>query len=110
MSEMTDKELLGYAEIHCRTEVAAFHVDHLNRILDLAGKKWCDMNNYIPKLDTRKQWYNVGDDLLQPVIDAARAKMSTSTLAQQVANAQAETDAWPDGKLERVKLAGGDQP
>lgn len=33
-----------------------------------------------------------------------------STLAQQVADAQAETDAWPDGKLARVKLAGGDQP
>ena len=33
-----------------------------------------------------------------------------STLAQQVASAQAEVAEWPDGKLARVKLAGGDQP
>lgn len=33
-----------------------------------------------------------------------------STLAQQVASVQAEVADWPDGKLARVKLAGGDQP
>lgn len=33
-----------------------------------------------------------------------------STLAQQVASAQAEVATWPEGKLARVKLAGGDQP
>lgn len=36
--------------------------------------------------------------------------MPPCTLAQQVANAQAEVATWPDGKLARVKLAGGDQP
>jgi len=29
-----------------------------------------------------------------------------STLAQQIASAQAEVAAWPEGKLARVKLAG----
>ena len=76
MAEMTDTELLGYAEIHCRTEVAAFHVDHLNRILALAGREWCEVNNYTAQLDTRKQWYNIGDDVLQPVIDAARKNVN----------------------------------
>ena len=33
-----------------------------------------------------------------------------STLAQQVASAQAEVATWPEGKLASVKLAGGDQP
>jgi len=33
-----------------------------------------------------------------------------STLAQQIASAQAEVAAWPEGKLARVKAAGGDQP
>ena len=33
-----------------------------------------------------------------------------STLAQQVSSAQAEVATWPEGKLARVKLAGGDQP
>jgi len=33
-----------------------------------------------------------------------------STLAQQVAEAQAEVAKWPEGKLAAVKLAGGDQP
>jgi hypothetical protein len=37
MSVMTDTELLGYAEIHCRTERALFSAEHVNRILALAG-------------------------------------------------------------------------
>ena len=108
---MTDEELLGYAEIHCRTEVAAFHVDHLNRILALAGADWCEANNYTAQLGTHKQWYNIGDDVLQPVIDAARANTKPpSTLAQQVASAQAEVETWTDERRKNVKLAGGDQP
>ena len=75
MSEpVTDEQLLGYAEIHCRTEVAAFHVDHVNRILALAGADWCIENNYYPQLGTWRQWYHIGD-ILQPVIDAARRRM-----------------------------------
>ena len=37
-------------------------------------------------------------------------KAPPSTLAQQVASAQAEVATWPEGKLGAVKLAGGDQP
>lgn len=76
MAEMTDTELLGYAEIHCRTEVAAFHVDHVNRILALAGADWCRENGYHAQMDTRKQWYNIGEDHLQAVIDAARKNVN----------------------------------
>ena len=103
MSAMTDEELLGYAEIHCRTEVAAFHVDHVNRILALAGANWCRENGYHPQLVGHRQWYNIGESHLQKVIDAARANLNPpSTLAQQVAAAQAETATWPPGMLERV--------
>ena len=39
-----------------------------------------------------------------------KTRSGTSTLAQQLASAQAEVATWPEGKLARVKLAGGDQP
>lgn len=39
-----------------------------------------------------------------------KMRAAPSTLAQQVASAQAEVATWPDGKLAAVKLAGGDQP
>ena len=39
-----------------------------------------------------------------------KMRTAPSTLAQQVADAQVETSTWPEGKLARVKLAGGDQP
>jgi hypothetical protein len=34
---LTDAELPGYCELHCRTDCALFHSSHLNRILELAG-------------------------------------------------------------------------
>lgn len=37
MSDITDDDLPGYCEIHCRTERALFHSSHLNRMLALAG-------------------------------------------------------------------------
>ena len=47
------------------------------------------------------------------IMDVDRASWNSrppSTLAQQVADAQAEVATWPEGKLAHVKLAGGDQP
>jgi hypothetical protein len=34
----TDKELLGYIDLHSRTERALLHIDHINRLLELAGR------------------------------------------------------------------------
>ena len=36
---MTDEELIDYCDSHCETEQALFHVDHVNRMLKLAGVK-----------------------------------------------------------------------
>lgn len=33
----TDKELLSYIDLHSRTERALLHIDHINRLLELAG-------------------------------------------------------------------------
>lgn len=33
----TDEELLGYVELHSKTERALFHVSHINRLLELSG-------------------------------------------------------------------------
>jgi hypothetical protein len=35
---VTDRELLGYARLHCRTDRALFNDDQINRILKLAGR------------------------------------------------------------------------
>jgi hypothetical protein len=37
-ASMTDKELLGYTEIHSRTERALFSPEHANRLLEMAGQ------------------------------------------------------------------------
>lgn len=42
-SGMTDNELIGYCETHCRTERALFHADQINRMIVLAG-----MSNTLP--------------------------------------------------------------
>jgi hypothetical protein len=34
---MTDRELIGYCRLHCKTERALFSADHVNRMLKLAG-------------------------------------------------------------------------
>jgi hypothetical protein len=35
--DWTDEALLDYVELHSQTERALFHVDHVNRLLELAG-------------------------------------------------------------------------
>ena len=101
MNTMSNEELLGYAELHCKTERALFHADHVNRIIALAGyPDWC--------VREVSGWVSAHEQM-QELVDLARARIS-STLAQQVASAKAETATWPEGKLARVKLAGGDQP
>jgi len=35
---MTDLELIGYCEMHCKTERALFHADQVARMMALAGR------------------------------------------------------------------------
>ena len=37
MADMTDKELIGYCDIHCETPRALFSHQHINRMIRLAG-------------------------------------------------------------------------
>lgn len=38
MSEQwSDEDLIGYCEIHCKTELALFHGKHINEMFKLAG-------------------------------------------------------------------------
>ena len=34
---ITDSHLIGYCEIHCKTERALFGSDHVNKMIELAG-------------------------------------------------------------------------
>lgn len=36
--EWTDRELVGYCDLHARTPLALFHIKHLRRLLELAGR------------------------------------------------------------------------
>jgi len=35
---LNDEELIGYCEIHCKTERALFHIDHIRRMWKLANE------------------------------------------------------------------------
>ena len=45
MVEWTDEELIGYCEIHCQTDVAAFHKAHIRRMMMLAGYAEPELRN-----------------------------------------------------------------
>lgn len=64
---MTDIELLGYADIHCETERALFHVDHIRRLFALAGEPE-------PPLPSTG-FVSCKQDVVRPLTKAARERM-----------------------------------
>jgi hypothetical protein len=62
MALETDDELLGYASIHCRTERALFHRDHVRRLYKLARQE-------PPALP---EWVTMREDVADPLIKRAR--------------------------------------
>ena len=69
---MTDEELIGYCELHCTTERALFHVDHLDRMLELAGRP----DGYVKTCkDWVTKWYSVHEDEMLPLCNLARERM-----------------------------------
>lgn len=70
MADLTDMELPGYCEIHCRTERALFHSKHLNRMLELAGHP-ADYQQTVPE-----GWHTVREETMDPLINLARQRMS----------------------------------
>lgn len=65
---MSDEELLAYAAIHCHTELALFHVNHVRRILALAGvdRDLAGFSGFFP----------VRPDTMLPLIACARERLT----------------------------------
>lgn len=42
-TEWSDEELVGYCEAHSQTPRALFHIKHLRRLLELAGRDVSDL-------------------------------------------------------------------
>lgn len=61
---MSDDELVGYCEIHCRTERALFSADHINRMIVLAG-----LGEHNSKI---MGWHSMHEEM-QELVDLARA-------------------------------------
>ena len=62
----TDEELIGYADIHCETDLALFHKDHARRLLDLAG---LDSS----QVDMRRFW-SIGRDDMTLIFDKIKER------------------------------------
>lgn len=64
---MDDRELIGYCEIHCHTDRALFHVDHVKRMCALAGRAQPDLRGF--------QFVAVFADEMMPLVRDARRRM-----------------------------------
>ena len=64
---MTDQQLIGYCRLHCTTERALFHADHINRMLELAGHP----AGYVRRVDG---WLSVHEEM-QHLCDLAQARI-----------------------------------
>lgn len=67
----TDEELLGYCELHCRTDVALFHIDQVRRVCVIAD---VDLDPFWPN------WCSVGETTMLPLVEKARARLKSITL------------------------------
>lgn len=57
-AEMTDRELIGYCRLHCKTERALFNANHVNRMLELAGHP----DGFVKRVNG---WLSVHDEMLE---------------------------------------------
>lgn len=65
MAEWSDEELIGYAELHSRSELALFACAHVNRLLVLAGEK---------PLRSDKGFISVHEPLMDAIVAKIRAR------------------------------------
>jgi len=65
----TDEDLLGYCEIHCKTERALFHHTDIERVYALAG---CP-RTFHPEYE---DFVTVFEDEMMPLIKLARERMA----------------------------------
>jgi hypothetical protein len=62
---MSDEELIGYCALHCKTERALFHRDHVIRIFELAGQL---PRGVIP------EWVVLHEEAMMPLVEKARRR------------------------------------
>lgn len=67
--DWTDAAMLDYVELHSQTERALFHVDHVNRLLELAGHPRADWVGFA-SLRYREA---------RPLIEEARRRLAEQT-------------------------------
>lgn len=76
VAEMTDRELIGYCRLHCKTERALFHADHINRMLELAGHP----EYYVRRVDG---WLSVHDPM-EHLCDLAEARLDAGVEGRDI--------------------------
>ncbi len=64
---MNDSELIGYCEIHCKTERALFNADQINRIAKLAYPD----DYFVPVVG----WHSMHEEM-QDLVDRARLELT----------------------------------
>jgi hypothetical protein len=79
---MTDEDLLGYFEIHSRTERALVHRDMVVRLLELAGRE-------VPS--DLIEWIAVHHDVADPLVAEARKMMSARAHVTAAAEREGKT-------------------
>jgi len=65
---MNDEELIGYCELHCKTERALFNDDQVNRMIVLAGYP----PDYV--MFVSSGWYSLHADMARLVTLAKRRR------------------------------------
>lgn len=72
-----DGDFIGYCELHCKTERALFHRDHIKRMAQLAGDA-----ALLDVVDTLAEWITAHEDAMLPLVEKARARLSAGNAAQ----------------------------
>lgn len=71
---MTDEELIGYCELHCRTSRALFSGIQLNRMIELAGFP----ENWLADIpDDVGIWVSVHEEMLE-LCELAKKRLKTN--------------------------------
>ena len=74
MAEMSDKELIGYCDIHCETPRALFHRDQVNRMLALAGHP----KNFAYEVSKYQEWLSVHEEMKE-LCELARKRIELNS-------------------------------
>ncbi len=77
---MNDEDLLGYFEIHSRTERALFHRDQVARLLELAGEP--------TEPNRMHEWLAVHSETADPLVKRARANLDRVQLKAEINEAR----------------------